>query len=67
MCLEGVVITLGSITLTVFHPGLVFGNHWRQADFSLKGKTPRKHITQFSNPNIEILDEKRITQEIVPC
>lgn len=38
MFLEGTVMSIVSIALTAFHPGLVFGDKWRQANFSLRGR-----------------------------
>ena len=37
MILEGTVISIASIGLTAFHPGLIFGYKWRNANFTLKG------------------------------
>ena len=35
MVLEGVMIIIASVCLTVFHPGRVFGSAWHEADFAL--------------------------------
>ena len=36
MLLEGTVMSIVGITLTAFHPGLVFGKKWTHANFSLR-------------------------------
>jgi len=38
MVLEGVMIVLATAGLTIFHPGLVFGQAWHDATFSLRQK-----------------------------
>ncbi|KAH7162088.1 RTA1 like protein-domain-containing protein [Dactylonectria estremocensis] len=36
IALEGVMITIAAITLTVFHPGLAFKGRWSEANFQLR-------------------------------
>ena len=38
MILEGPMIILASLLLTVFHPGYVFEGNWHAAAWSLRGK-----------------------------
>lgn len=38
MVLEGMMIVIATLCLTVFHPGLCFRGLWRQANFQLKGR-----------------------------
>ena len=40
MILEGPMIILASLLLTVFHPGYVFKENWQAAAWSLRGKKP---------------------------
>lgn len=44
MIFEGAMITIASIALTVFHPGLIFGRRWAEANFKLNGKDQRQDI-----------------------
>ena len=39
MILESAMIAIAAILLTVFHPALVFGSRWQEADFRLGGNT----------------------------
>ncbi|KAI9834596.1 MAG: hypothetical protein M1838_005488 [Thelocarpon superellum] len=39
MLLEGMMIVLAVLSLTAFHPGLAFGEHWHAANFTLRKKT----------------------------
>ena len=44
MVLEGAMISIGTLTLTTFHPGLAFIEAWRTANFTLrksKGKAQK--------------------------
>ena len=36
MILEGAMISLAVISLTIFHPGLVFKDAWHTADWSMR-------------------------------
>lgn len=38
MILDGAMVSIGSILLTVYHPGLSFQGNWSNANFSMKGK-----------------------------
>lgn len=37
MILEGTMISLAVIVLTVFHPGLCFQGYWQEVNFKLRG------------------------------
>ena len=62
MVLEGTVISIASIGLTAFHPGLVFGYKWRNANFTLKGGPQTKNGLSLSDPNLETSQEERETK-----
>ena len=36
--LESAMVGAAALSLTVFHPGLIFGNTWAKANFSLRGR-----------------------------
>jgi hypothetical protein len=36
MILEGPMIILATLTMTVFHPGIAFQGHWKDASWSLR-------------------------------
>ena len=38
MIFEGTMIAIATIALTFFHPGLIFGTRWAEANFRLNGK-----------------------------
>ena len=41
MILEGAMIIIASLCLTVFHPGVAFHGVWHQADFTLRKRSPK--------------------------
>ena len=43
MILEGAMVAIASIALTVAHPGLIFGPYWNlaRAREALRGSSPR--------------------------
>ena len=54
MILEGAMIVIAVLALTIFHPGVAFAGHWADANFKLKGrKTAEKDISGGSS-NVEV-------------
>lgn len=49
--LESAMIGAAALALTVFHPGLVFGKLWAQANFSLRGR-------ELNNTGLETPSDK---------
>lgn len=62
MGLEGTVITIATVSLTAFHPGLVFGYQWRDANFTLKGATPPQGALALSHSKVEKTLEECVTE-----
>ena len=50
MILEGSMITLATMTLTIFHPGWAFGSRWSDAGWSWK-KNQGSDIEEREQPS----------------
>ncbi|KAK4939458.1 phospholipid-translocating ATPase rsb1 [Elasticomyces elasticus] len=52
MILEGGMISIASISLTVFHPGLIFGPNWESASWTIRSKLSKNadDFTTDSHP-----------------
>lgn len=50
MILEGAMIAIASISVTVAHPGLIFGPFWRlpKTREAVRGSSPSDSSTEFS-------------------
>ena len=65
--LDGVMVLLACISLTVMHPGIGFGDEWAQADFPFwKWNGAEGVVTEAyeGNGNLAVeVKEKGVTQE----
>jgi hypothetical protein len=53
MILEGAMITIATILLTVFHPAVCFQGAWNEANFSLRNKKNTHDKLYAVNSDIE--------------
>lgn len=47
MILEGAMICVAVICLTIFHPGLIFGKAWNLAGWNIRGKAARTEKNEY--------------------
>ena len=54
MILEGVMILIAVLALTIFHPGVAFAGHWADANFKLKGRNTTEKDISGGSSNVDV-------------
>jgi len=53
MVLDGTMVIIASIVLTVMHPGIGFGSAWQEANFSFRTRKDGNQVASSRNENME--------------
>lgn len=71
MILEGAMIAIAVICLTVFHPAIAFRGAWHEANFHLRSKNDKENMlestdmdSQMSNSQVRLGEMRREAVEI---
>lgn len=71
MILEGAMISIATIAITIFHPGLAFKGHWAEAGWSFKTSKDASSESQMKlraqnkteNPYIGYFHRREVVQD----
>jgi hypothetical protein len=53
MILEGAMVCIACLSLTILHPGVCFQGEWRAANFTLRGKRQRSNGKDISTSDTD--------------
>ena len=52
MVLEGAMIAIAVISLTAFHPGVIFGEFWERCNFKFSSKDSDPEFVKLHNKSL---------------